>query len=68
MPYDTLAKQIQAVPEEYLDEVAEYIDFILFKVSRKPEMQKNKTSRYYGSITRPIDGMEAQRSMRNDWD
>ncbi len=67
MSYVTIKDRIQAVPEEYLDEVSEYIDFILFKVSKKKENASEGTSRFFGAIRKPIDGMEIQRSMRNEW-
>lgn len=28
----------------------------------------NDTSGYFGSITRPIDGLKVQRDMRDEWD
>ena len=68
MSYVTINERIQAVPEEYLDEVSEYIDYILFKVSKKKKDSSNSTSSFFGIIRRPIDGMEIQRSMRNEWD
>ena len=67
MSYAAVEKQIQAVPEEYLDEVSEYIDYILFKVSKKKAKDSKGTAAYFGSFERPVDGMEAQRSMRNEW-
>ena len=67
MSYVTIKKQIQSVPEEYLDEVSEYIDYILFKVSKKKKEVSDNTSSYFGCLKRPIDGMEVQRSMRNEW-
>ena len=68
MSYVSINERIQAVPEEYLDEVSEYIDYILFKVSKKKKDSSNGTSRFFGTIRKPIDGMEIQRSMRNEWD
>ncbi len=69
MSYSTVEKQIHSVPEEYLDEVAEFIDYVLFKVNKKKSADiPNDTSGYFGSITKPIDGLEAQRGMRDEWD
>ncbi len=67
MSYITLEKQIQSVPEEYLEEVSTYIDYVLFKAGKKKETVSQNTSAYFGCITRPLDGMEIQRSMRNEW-
>ena len=68
MSYVSIQDRIRAVPEEYLDEVSEYIDYVLFKVSKKKKEASEGTSRYFGAIRKPIDGMEIQRSMRNEWD
>ena len=69
MSYTTVEKQIHSVPEEYLDEVAEFIDYVLFKANKKKAADTpNDTSEYFGSITRPIDGLKVQRGMRDEWD
>ena len=36
-------------------------------VSRKPKDAVKNKSEYFGCIARPIDGLEIQRSMRNEW-
>lgn len=69
MSYTTVEKQIHSVPEEYLDEIAEFIDYVLFKVNKKEEADTtNDTSGYFGSIPRTIEGLEVQRGMRDEWD
>lgn len=69
MLYTTLEKQIHSVPEEYLDEVAEFIDYILFKVNKDKNVSViNNTSEYFGCIERKIDGLQIQRSMRDEMD
>ena len=68
MSYTAIEKQIHAVPEEYLDDISEFIDYILFKINRDQKTnRKFNTSNYYGCISRPIDGMEFQRNMRDEW-
>ena len=32
MPYAVVAEKLKMIPEQYLDEVSEFFDFILFKV------------------------------------
>ena len=66
--YTTIKDRIQAVPEEYLDEVADYIDYVLYKVSRRKADITNDTSRFFGCLAKPVDGLEIQRSLRNEWD
>ena len=67
MSYVTIEKQIQSVPEEYLEEVSMYIDYVLFKASKKKENASKNTSAFFGCIKQPLDGMGIQRSMRNEW-
>ena len=67
MSYVTIEKQIQSVPEEYLEEVSMYIDFILFKAGKKQKKESESLSAYFGSFEKPLDGMEVQRYMRNEW-
>jgi len=68
MSYTTIEKRIQSVPEEYLDEIAEYIDYVLFKAHKKKKDKTPDTSEFFGCFTRPVDGLEIQRSLRNEWD
>ena len=66
MSYSTVEKQIHSVPEEYMDEVADFLDYLMYKIKRKED--KQHTSSFFGSITRPIDGLSVQRSTRDEWD
>ena len=68
MSYATVEERIHSIPEEYLDDVAEYIDYILFKAKKRSDATAKGTAGYFGSISNPIDGMALQRSMRNEWD
>ena len=67
MSYATVEERIHSIPEEYLDDIAEYIDFIIFKAKIRDEAKAKGTSDYFGSISRPMNGIEIQRSMRDEW-
>ena len=67
MSYSTVEERIHSIPEEYLDDIAEYIDFIIFKAKMRNEAKARRISGYFGSISRPMNGIEIQRSMRNEW-
>ena len=34
MSYDTLERQIRMLPEEYLEDVSRYIEFVIFKLQK----------------------------------
>ena len=69
MSHATLEKQIQSLPEECLDEVANYIEYILFRQKAKTETdQSADLSEFFGSVTGLADGMDFQRRARDEWD
>lgn len=68
MSYATIEKQIRAVPVEYLDEISDYIDYILFKANHSEKTGTKNTSQYFGCITKQVDGLAVQRGMRDEWD
>ena len=37
MSYSTVEKQIHSVPEEYMDEVADFLDYLMYKIKRKED-------------------------------
>ena len=39
MPYAIVAEKLKAIPESYMDEVSEFLDFLLFKT--REESSKN---------------------------
>ena len=68
MSYSVLEDQIRALPEEYLEEVSHYIEFILFREQQlKASSSAQTTKDYFGSIKNLPDGLTAQRSMRSEW-
>lgn len=69
MSYATLEKQIRNLPEECLDEVSNYIDFILFRMQMKKETSSTQDkSDFFGILKDIPDGMDLQRRMRDEWD
>ena len=68
MSYTVLEDQIRALPEEYLEEVSHYIEYILFREQQlKAESSAHTHQDYFGSLKNLPDGMAAQRSMRSEW-
>ena len=67
MTYATVEKQIHSVPEEYLSEIAEFIDYILFKAEKNKTANASETAVFFGCLKNPIDGMEFQRNVRDEW-
>ena len=65
MTYSAIESQIRSLPEEYLDEVSDYIEYILFKANKNKVRSKNSSS-YFGSIGNSVDGLEFQRNIRNE--
>ena len=45
MSYATIEEQLRSLPEEYLDEISNYIEFIVFKHQMKEE-KKHDLSEY----------------------
>ena len=69
MSYATLESQLKLLPEDCLDEVARYVDFILFRRNKaKTQTEKTDLSQFFGSIKNLSDGLDMQRSMRDVWD
>ena len=68
MSHATLERQIQSLPEDCLDEVSRYIEYVMFRWSSRNESEQDQDlSPYYGSITSLADGMELQRRARDEW-
>lgn len=69
MSYAKLEEQIRALPEEYLDEVSRYVEFVLFRYEqRKPKSEKEDLGQFFGSLSNLSDGMDFQRRVRDEWD
>ena len=69
MSYASLEKQIRRLPEECLDEVSNYIDFILNRMQvGKNDSLTQDNSTFFGVLKNIPDGMDIQRSMRDEWE
>lgn len=69
MSYSTLEERIRQVPEEYLDEVEDFVEYIIAKSARVNSIrEESDMSSLFGCLKRKIDGMEYQRSVRNEWE
>ena len=69
MSHATLEKQIHSLPEDCLDEVANYIKYVLLR--RKVRTETNQSadlSEFFGSITGLADSTDFQRRARDEWD
>ena len=50
MSYATLESQLKLLPEDCLDEVAKYVDFILFRRNKtKTQTEKTDLSQFFGA-------------------
>ena len=68
MSYDTLERQIRMLPEDCLEEVSQYIEFIVYRMQmRKEKDQPHDMSAYFGILKDMPDGLEAQRRLRDEW-
>ena len=45
MSYESLKKQIKALPEEYLDDVSEYVQLLLNKIASPKDSKETSSSR-----------------------
>ena len=68
MVYTTLEKKIHDLPEEYLDEVADFVEYILFKARKKEnDIETGKSSAYFGCLNKAMDVLKIQKEMRDEW-
>ena len=69
MSYDTLERQIRMLPEECLEDVSRYIEFVIFKLQKREEAEQSQDiSSYFGILKNMQDGLEVQRRLRDEWD
>ena len=69
--YEALFQCIKTVPTQYLDEIFNYVNFILYRNSH-PEPQNKATQssgleEFYGCMDFDGDPLEIQKRMRNEW-
>ena len=68
MSYDTMVEQIKAVPQECLEEIENYIQFVLYRYTLTSKTEKTKDlSQYFGSVRFKKDGLFIQKEIRNEW-
>lgn len=64
MSRDEVIEQIKSVPEEYLDEISQYISDLM---SAQKKGNNRGLREFYG-IMHLGDGLEIQKQMRSEWD
>ena len=68
MSYDSMVEQIKSVPQECLEEIENYIQYILYRHSIVTTTTKNKDlSKYFCSVNFPQDCLSIQKEIRNEW-
>ena len=68
MSYTMLEKQLQSLPEEYYEEVSQYVEYLLFRQKNKNvKTETTENNNFFGSIKNLPDGLTAQRAMRDEW-
>ena len=68
MSYAMLEKQLQSLPEEYYEEVSQYVDYLLFRQNNaKRKSESTEMGSFFGSIKELPDGMKVQGAIRNEW-
>ena len=65
MSYDAVVEQVRSVPEEYLDEISQYISDLMS--IREVRGKNNRGLRDFYGIMHLGDGLEIQKQMRNEW-
>ncbi|MCR5454618.1 MAG: DUF2281 domain-containing protein [Bacteroidales bacterium] len=70
LDYETLFQRIKTVPTQYLDEIRDFVDFVLYR-SAQPEPKNKQAStgleEFYGCMDFEGDPLEIQKRMRNEW-
>ena len=68
MSYTMLEKQLQSLPEEYYEEVSQYVEYLLFRQKNKNvKTETTENNNFFGSLKNMPDGLTAQRAMRDEW-
>ena len=66
MTYASLAKKIKSLPEDCLDEIDNYIDFVIFKTKKNSKTGSEKNmAKFFGSVPIKEDGLAFQKDIRN---
>ena len=68
MSHAILEEQVRALPDECVEEVSRYIEFVMYLRKKVSEEQSEyDISSFFGSVSSLPDGMELQREARDEW-
>lgn len=56
MSYETVIEQIQKTPEQYLDEISYYIDFINYREQKKSQEKKVSAAKRFFEVADLMHG------------
>ena len=71
MTYAILEEKLKSMPEECLEKIMDYADFVLYQYEKKQqgaERPKGNLEAFFGTVHFGEDGLEIQRRMRDEWD
>lgn len=66
MTYASITNKIKLLSEDCLDEIDNYIEYVLFKTKKEHIPNKNM-SKYFGCISIKEDGLAIQKALRDEW-
>ena len=68
MSYEAVMERVKEVPEEYLDEVTDMIDFVIYRHGHnRKKIEKGNLAQFFGTMKFDGDPLEIQRQLRNEW-
>ena len=70
MSYEAVLTQVRSVPEACLDEISNYIDYVVYRYEKQTQTthkQKENLSEFFGAMQIDGDPLEIQKEMRNEW-
>jgi hypothetical protein len=68
MSYEAVMERVKDVPEEYLDEVSDMIEYVIYRHGNsKNNIKKGNLSEFFGTMKFDRDPLEIQRQLRNEW-
>ncbi|MBQ9069561.1 MAG: DUF2281 domain-containing protein [Eggerthellaceae bacterium] len=68
MTYATLEKQLKLLPEECMDEVSSFVDYLLFRQGSKSTAETHgNLAKHFGALKGLKDGLAVQKGMRSEW-
>jgi hypothetical protein len=63
-----LEKKLRSFREEHYDEVSQYIEYLMVQQENGKKANSSPAAEtYFGSLKNLPDGMDLQRSERNEW-